>query len=230
MRLYDVGFLESEKMRTIIVTGAAGFIGSLICQNFVEDYRIIALDKKRLLYINKDNYVPINGDVTDINFWKYICNKYIPDVIVHCAEMANQNFFCTSTTSAHEEIDAHVTENLVKEAVLSNSGVYFIFLSSILVYGENYINKQIKETDQFNPTCDYANNKIEIENRLKQLYDNNILKKIDVMRLAPVYNLLHAANLEKRVVAPRKLFFVKFGSGEQRISVLSVLNLLGFIT
>lgn len=90
--------LKQRQMKTIIVTGAAGFIGDLVCQNFFECYKIIAVDKKQCYSdINNENYVPISGgtdgDITNINFWKDMCKKYVPDVIVHCAEMANQNYF-----------------------------------------------------------------------------------------------------------------------------------------
>ncbi len=64
---------------------------------------------------------------------------------------------------------------------------------------------------------------------LKNICDRDGEKKIDIFRLAPVYDRTWRLNLEKRVFGPKKLFYLKFGSGEQCMSTLSRQNLVDFI-
>lgn len=115
-------------------------------------------------------------------------------------------------------------------AAESNNKVHFIFLSSISVYGENRKkNADVNENSPCFPTTAYAQSKLNAEKSLKEFYENGLLMKLDVFRLAPVYDYNWTLNLDKRVLWPKKLFYLKFGSGEQKMSVLSRDNLCDFI-
>jgi nucleoside-diphosphate-sugar epimerase len=87
----------------------------------------------------------------------------------------------------------------------------------------------VNENDECFPTSDYAVSKLKAEKNLAQLYNQSLVNRVDILRLAPVYDTFWSANLEKRVFAPKKLFYMRFGSGCQKVSVLSRENLVGFI-
>ncbi|WP_375446305.1 dTDP-glucose 4,6-dehydratase [uncultured Fibrella sp.] len=83
-------------MKTIIITGGAGFIGSHVVRLFVTkypDYRIINLDA--LTYAgnlanltdieNAPNYTFVRGDITDAAFLDELFAEYQPEGVIHLA-------------------------------------------------------------------------------------------------------------------------------------------------
>jgi len=83
-------------MKTIIITGGAGFIGSHVVRLFVTkypDYRIVNLDA--LTYAgnlanltdieNEPNYTFVRGDITDATFLDGLFAQYQPEGVVHLA-------------------------------------------------------------------------------------------------------------------------------------------------
>jgi nucleoside-diphosphate-sugar epimerase len=220
--------IDDRPMKTILITGASGFIGQALCQELSLQYKVIGLDRG-LRSNNQEIWVSVKADIEDENVLKDVCNKYLPDVVIHCAGLAHQKISSKTSTNLYEKINSVATEKLAHAAVSANPSVYFIFLSSISVYGEGFRKKIIKETDQCFPTSSYAVSKLDAENRLERLYAANLLKRIDLLRLAPVYDVQWSLNLEKRVFSPRKMFYLRFGSGEQKMSALARQNLVEFI-
>ncbi|MCD4723109.1 MAG: NAD-dependent epimerase/dehydratase family protein [Desulfobacula sp.] len=215
-------------MKTILVTGASGFIGQALCKVLSLKYKIIALDR-RSCFSDQNTYVSVEANIEDEKALKNVCNTYLPDVVIHCAGLAHQKLTSKKDASLYENINSIAAEKLAAAAISANSDVYLIFLSSISVYGENQSKKMVREIDKCLPTSDYAESKLSAENRLKRLYAANLLKKLDILRLAPVYDAEWSINLEKRVFAPKKMFYLRFGSGEQKISALARKNLIEFI-
>src|SRR5574344_2560407 len=83
-------------MKTIMITGGAGFIGSSVVRLFVKKYpkvHIINFDK--LTYAgnlenlkdieNKKNYTFVKGDICDFKFVQETLKKYKVDGIIHLA-------------------------------------------------------------------------------------------------------------------------------------------------
>jgi len=79
------------------------------------------------------------------------------------------------------------------------------------------------------PSSDYAVSKLDAERRLIAFSDEGIIHNLIILRLAPVYDYEWSLNLDRRVFAPEKLAYLRFGSGSQRISALARPNLVEFI-
>ncbi len=221
--------LKNRLMKSILITGAAGFIGTLLCNKFAKKFNIIAIDRNPIPKTDCKNQVHIKGDITDNHFLKDVFNQYSPDVIVHCAALSSQSFFRPINSNHYEKTNAIATENICREAASVNPDVFFIFLSSISVYGEKQINEKIKEIDKLEPTSDYAKSKRNAEIRLEKLFNDGIIQRVNTLRLAPIYNSKKLSSIEKRVLIPIKIAFLRFGSGKQKISVLSGENLADFL-
>ena len=211
----------------IIVTGAGGFIGSALCRRLSSYNKVIGVDHR----IGSDNNKDIvweKTDLTDSEAVSKVIEKHSPDVIIHCAAIAHQKAGAIDY-AAYMRVNSEATANLAEMAAKHNPDVKFIFLSSISVYGEEGLSQPVSESSPYNPTSDYAASKVEAEKRLIALNDSGVLKDLIILRLAPVYDSDWTFNIDKRVLLPKKIAYVRFGPGEQQISALARPNLVDFI-
>jgi nucleoside-diphosphate-sugar epimerase len=228
-------------MRNILITGAAGFIGSALCSRLVSDNKVVGVYHRKEP-VNPANIAWEQADLADGNSVAAICKKHSPDVVIHCAGIAHQKVGSVDS-STYMRVNSEATENLAKAASQVNPDVRFIFLSSVSVYGEgpgitsrkgataqkrkNY--NGIGENGKCQPSSDYARSKLDAERRLMALADAGILNDLIILRLAPVYDREWSFNLNRRVLTPLNMAYIRFGSGLQRMSALARPNLVDFV-
>lgn len=213
-------------MKTILVTGASGFLGRAICRNLTLKNHVIGFDRNSH---SIDGVTCVKGCILNQDDIRSVLRKHRPDIVIHCAGIAHQKFEPRSSAGDFDQFNNLATKNLSLEAAKVNPQVHFIFLSSICVYGEKQNGKEVKENDICCPTSDYAVSKLKAEKSLIQLFDQSLVNRVDLLRLAPVYDKFWSFNLEKRVFAPKKIFYMRCGSGCQKMSVLARENLVEFI-
>ena len=237
----------------ILITGAGGFIGTALCSQLPSaGNTVIGVDITRGLD-KATNVIWEKADLTDSDAIVAICAKHSPDVVIHCAGIAHQKMGAVDS-AAYMMVNSEATANLAKAAVKSNPDVCFVFLSSVSVYGEGpqmasrkgakaqrrerdlHINGTkinnddgVGEDGECWPSSDYAVSKLDAERRLGALADEGTLRNLVILRLAPVYDREWSLNLDRRVFAPGKLTYLRFGSGLQRMSALARPNLVDFI-
>lgn len=155
------------KNKKILITGGAGFIGSHIVDELIEDNEIIIVDNlstgsiKNLKYPHHENLDFIKEDIRKINFNELTSGT---DYIFHLAAMASVPLSVEKPEECHE-INVDATVKLLKSAA-NNDVEKIIFSSSSAVYGEN-TNMPLKETEQPMPTSPYAASKASCELYLK---------------------------------------------------------------
>jgi len=217
-----------SNIKTILITGASGFIGKEVCRTLSLIYKTVGLEhSKTANYIDGVKIFSIN--ILDKDALNKICIQYNPDIVIHCAAIAHQGFLRKSKNVMYEKINSVATENLAIIVARLNPKVHFIFLSSISVYGEKLGHGPIKEDIICIPTSDYARSKLGAEKRLEILYQRGKLQKLDILRLAPVYDRMWTQNLDKRVLDPFKCLYLRYGNGTQKLSALARGNLIGFL-
>lgn len=211
-------------MKSILITGALGFIGSAICDFLsCKSDKVLGVDAGvEFLENKKINWE--RADLTDINVVAIICKKYFPDMVIHCAGIAHQKMGAVDAAT-YMRVNSEATENLARSAA-GNPDLHFIFLSTTAVYGENHIVQPVPEDAVCSPSSDYAMSKLDAEKRLIRLYEEGLFRKLTILRLAPVYDREWGFNLERRVFAPKKFVYLKFGNGKQGISALARPNLV----
>jgi len=214
-------------MKKILITGAAGFIGSALCNRLALNNKIIGLDVAGFKGKESD-IIYEQIDISDFNSVTTICEKYSPEAVIHCAGIAHQKFGAVSLDT-YKRVNSEATENLAKVAAGYNSKVQFIFLSSVSVYGEENLNTPVSEDSACCPSGDYAVSKLDAEKRLLGLFNAGIIQDLVILRLAAVYDRNWSFNLDRRVFTPKKISYLRFGKGTQRISALARPNLVDFI-
>jgi nucleoside-diphosphate-sugar epimerase len=221
----------------ILITGANGFIGSALCSRLSVNNTVIGIDITAKSLNASSEIIWEEADISDFDSVTVICKKYSPDVVIHCAGIAHQKMGVVDS-STYMRVNSKATENLAKTVAKYNPAVWFIFLSSVSVYGERRnkrlvagknSNKEIDEEDDCQPSSDYAISKLNAEKGLNILYDKGIIQNLVILRLAPVYDSKWSLNLDRRIFAPKRAAYLRFGSGLQRMSALARSNLVDFI-
>ncbi len=152
-------------MKTIVITGGLGFIGSnLINILSKKKYFIINIDKvtyasnfKNILS-NINNYKFYQRDINDQNFIRTILNKYDPSLIFNVAAETHVD---RSIDGPKQFIDSNIygVFNLLEAVRKFKKKIKLIHVSTDEVYGDIIKNKSSKESDPYNPSSPYSASK-----------------------------------------------------------------------
>ena len=160
-------------MKTILITGGAGFIGSHVVRLFVNkypSYRIVNLDK--LTYAgnlenlkdieNFENYIFEKGDIIDSNFLQKLFKKYNFDGVIH---LAAESHVDRSITNPMEFIMTNVVGtvnllNICKDSWRSEkNNKLFYHVSTDEVYGSLGKEGFFVESTPYDPKSPYSSSK-----------------------------------------------------------------------
>ncbi len=121
-------------MRTILITGGAGYVGTMLTNQLVEkNFKVIVYDNFWFgdFLSKNDNIIKIKGDIRDLT--KISSLKHKIDCVIHLACISNDNTF-ELNPKLSEEINFNSFKPLI--AHFKNIGVKrFINASSSSVYG-----------------------------------------------------------------------------------------------
>lgn len=160
----------SFENKTILVTGAAGFIGSYLSKKLLEtvsslkvigldcitDYYDTSLKDERLKMLSTfgNRFEFIKADISDMMVMQDVFAKYKPQIVVNLAAQAGVRYSITNP-------DAYIKSNMIGfynilECCRHNPVEHLVFASSSSVYGSNKKVPYSTEDKVDNPVSLYA--------------------------------------------------------------------------
>ena len=195
-------------MKRVLITGTEGFIGSALSVHLMtSDYDVVRLDVKN-------------------SAWQSISFSTL-DVVVHAAGLAHVSYD-KQMDDLYYSINRDLTLKLAAKA--KKEGVtQFIFLSSMLVYGESKAHTQaITEVTPLNPSNAYAQSKLEAEEGLEALESEAF--KVTIVRLPMVYGPNSKGNYPRLASLALKLpMFPKTNNQRSMISLNRLVHVIEFL-
>ncbi len=181
-------------MKTILVTGGCGFIGSHTCIDLIQEgHNVIAIDSlinssyKSIESINQiikmhskrrnNKFVFYKGDLRDMRFLREVFAKSSNlnriDAVIHFAGLKSINESINFPIK-YWDFNVYGSINLLKIMDEFDCRT-FIFSSSANIYdGDQH--HLIKEGDRINPQDPYGRTKFTVENILKDVFNNPLSK------------------------------------------------------
>ena len=158
-------------MSKVLVTGAAGFIGSHVCDHLVTNgYDVVALDDLSGGF--EDNVHPkalfVKGSINDVELVNKLFTEHGFTYVFHLAAYAAEGL-------SHFIRRFNYTNNLIGSINLINASINagtvktFVFTSSIAVYGKNQL--PMKEDMEPQPEDPYGISKFAVEQDLKSAHE-----------------------------------------------------------
>lgn len=186
-------------MKTILLTGARGFVGSYFTEKYKDKY-----DIKRFIFI-ADDLMAL--DMSGV------------DVVVHLAALVHQ----MGRASAEEYERVNVTQTLELAKKAKDASVkQFIFMSTVKVYGEE-TDDVYTENSECRPEDEYGKSKLKAERELLKLESEDFI--VSIVRTPIVYGYGVKANIKNLVHLVKKVPVLPFGKIENRRSMVYVGNL-----
>lgn len=176
-------------INTVLVTGGAGYIGSHVCVELLEqDYKVVVLDNlsnssavalQRVEEITGKSLEFVQGDIRDQGVvWELLADHYI-DAVMHFAGLKAVG---ESVEQPLAYYDNNVTGSVNLLECMAQQGVRnFVFSSSATVYGDPESNP-INEDFPLSATNPYGRSKLMIEEILRDLYVSDPAWHISILR------------------------------------------------
>lgn len=188
----------------ILLTGSNGFLGKILKENLSEK-ELYTLGRFNTTYVfNLAKQIPI----LDQDF----------ELVIHAAGLAH--IYPKTSDQIQEFYDVNVTgtENLLAALHTSKTLKYFVFISTVAVYGQSS-GELISEDSPLLAKDPYGKSKIDAENLIKTwCFSNGV--KCTVLRLPLVAGPNPPGNLGFMIKGLKKGFFFNIGTGEAKKSIV----------
>lgn len=215
-------------MKKILITGAAGFIGSHLVEQLLsegeplERLRLFLFDGESLKNLPLKKFDIIRGDIRDKRIVKKAMKNV--DVVYHLAAMTvkpNRIYEDYKTTN----VDG--TRNLLNECI-GNNIQKFVYFSSIAVFGLPAYVGEINNWDEKHPKKyaeSYGRSKLEAEKLVISFHDKYNIPYA-IIRPTTVYGPRDYQSLIELIKAIDKRYFIMIGNGKNKIDYVFVKNLV----
>lgn len=195
-----------NKKKTLMITGASGFIGTNFIEKYKDKYNIIRVDLLKI----KPEEIEFEGI----------------DTVLHLAALVHQ--MNEAPREKYFEVNTELTKK-VAEVAKKSKVKHFIFYSTVKVYGydgdlynHNFV---LNEHSPCNPISDpYGESKWEAEKILREMESDDFI--VSIIRPPMVYGKGVKGNMESLIKIVKKLPILPFNYMKNRRSFVNIDNLL----
>jgi nucleoside-diphosphate-sugar epimerase len=188
--------MKDTNIRTILITGGGGYIGSFAVEQFITaGYKVKIFDKFIFgedpvkTYISSPAVELVKGDIRDTQFVMSQLKEV--DAVLHLAAIVG----APESSRIPEltwDINYHATKNLIDEVIKANqlgqiNVKRFIFVSTCSNYGSSGSNTYVNEQSSLDPISPYAESKVTAEKYLTSIDTKSL--NWTICRLATVYGV-----------------------------------------
>lgn len=217
-------------MGKILITGAAGFVGSHLVEHLLKDgesvkrLRLVLLGDESTKFLPQEKFDIVRGDIRNINFVKKITEGI--ETVYHLAGIIG-----TSTNlkdyQKFKEVNVDGTCNLLK-ACGKKRIQKFIYVSSVAVYGTPPWSGNIMNLDESHPKTYsemYGKSKLEAEKRVIEAYRKWGLPYA-IIRPTNVYGPRNFGQLYGLYKTIKNHQFIMIGNGKNKMHYIYILDLV----
>jgi dTDP-4-dehydrorhamnose reductase len=156
----------------ILITGASGLLGLNLALNAGRAHDVIGVDRNTLASVP---FEVINADLLDPNAVQRVLNEARPEVVIHCAAMADVDA-CESNPGLAHQVNAELPAQLAD--VCARRKVHLLHISTDAVF-DGQKSGQYTETDIPDPQGVYAQTKLEGERAVLDLNSLAIVARVN---------------------------------------------------
>lgn len=177
-------------MKTILVTGGAGYIGShTVLQLLEQDYKVVVLDNlsnaspeslSRVAKITGKQATFVEGDIRDTELLSQVFSQHDVDAVIHFAGLKAVG---ESVQKPLDYYENNVYGTLTMCQVMKEHGVKnIVFSSSATVYGDPEVLPLREDLPTGEPTNPYGMSKLMVERVLTDLYKSDDAWNVVILR------------------------------------------------
>jgi nucleoside-diphosphate-sugar epimerase len=201
--------------RTILVTGASGFLGSAVASQLgAKGFKLRTTGRQAFPSNPLPNYRPL--DLCDERAVSQLVAG--TEIVIHAAGLAHQHRATSSSESDFFRVNARGAEVVARAAGAAGCR-RFVLVSSVAVYGNGSPPKT--EADPCWPSSPYARSKLEAE-RLATEAAAAANMELIILRMATVYGENDPGNVGRLLRAIDRCRFVWVGTGQNYKSLVHV--------
>ena len=215
----------STQRQTLLVTGAAGFIGGRVAQRFRDaGHQVLALDLpgRDVAHLAGAGIVLREADITDPGSVSRALNGRRPDWVVHCAALMGG----WGRPEDYRRVNVEGTRHVANWAA-ANGVARFIYVSSVSVYGMPPVEGITEQTPFRHIGLPYGDSKIEAEAMLLEHHRAGL--PCTILRPGDVYGPRATEWVIKLVDSMKSGKMILIGGGRGLINTTHVDNLVDAI-
>lgn len=199
----------------MLLTGASGFVGSILCPLLRKEYDVTTLGRGRVNDIVVD--LTINAPVFPGSF----------DIVLHAAGKTCHRQRSKSEWQEFYDVNVQGTKSLCCALELSGVPERFVYLSSVAVYGCEE-GEEITEDAPLKGTHPYAESKIMAERYLSEWCAAHGVG-LTILRPALIAGPNPVGNLGAMIRGLKRGFYFRVGNGETRKSVVMAQDIVTLV-
>lgn len=218
---------NSKAKKSVVVTGANGFVGRNLCEDLHKQGFQVAGALRRQSDQPPKYPESVVDDLFDNNRWVKILTG--TDVVIHCAGIAHQSSGGSAIEIAKkfDEVNRGGAVNIAR--IAAECAVQrFIFISSVGVYGHIPDDCAASEEFECNPREPYAISKLDAERELIALCQDSTMELV-ILRPPMIYGPLCPGNFSSLTKLVKTHLPIPLGSINSNRNYVAIENLMSLV-